>query len=125
MRVYGQEQETLNREAAKLKESIAAIPGLVEAEIEAPAEEPVIEIKVDLESARKFGVKPGDVRRAAAMMLSGIEVGNLFEEQKVFEVVVWGTRRCVTAWGHINDLLIGTPGGGHVAGRRRDGPDVR
>ena len=41
----------LNREAAKLRESLATVPGLVEADIEAPAEEPVIEIQVDLEAA--------------------------------------------------------------------------
>ncbi len=40
---------------------------------------------------QQFGVKPGDVRRAAAILLSGIEVGQLFYDQKVFDVVVWGT----------------------------------
>jgi Cu/Ag efflux pump CusA len=114
VRVYGQEQEILSREAEKLRLSLASIPGLVEADIEAPAEEPVVEIQVDLEEARKYGVKPGDVRRAAAMMLSGIEVGNLFEEQKVFEVVVWGTPQVRHSVGHINDILIDTPGNGHV-----------
>ena len=32
---------------------------------------------------------PGDVRRAATSLVSGIEVGSLFEAQKVFEVVVY------------------------------------
>ena len=40
---------------------------------------------------RRSGIKPGDVRRSAATVLSGIQVGNLFEEQKVFDVMVWGT----------------------------------
>ena len=38
-----------------------------------------------------MALKPGDIRRQATSLLSGIEVGNLFEDQKVFEVVVWGT----------------------------------
>ena len=42
-------------------------------------------------AAQEYGVKPGDVRRAAATLVSGIGVGSLFEEQKVFDVVVWGT----------------------------------
>jgi Cu/Ag efflux pump CusA len=44
-------------------------------------------------------------------MLSGIEVGSLFEEQKVFEVVVWGTpehRQSVTG---VEQLPIETPSG--------------
>ena len=59
-----------------------------------PINEPTLEIEVDLDRAeRARGRKPGDVRRAAATLLSGISVGRLFEEQKVFEVVVWGDRR--------------------------------
>jgi len=114
VRLYGQEQETLNREAAKLKAALGGIPGMAELDIESPEEEPVIEIQVDLEAAMKYGVKPGDVRRAAAMMLSGIEVGNLFEEQKVFEVVVWGTPQVRHSLERIQELLIDTPAHGHV-----------
>ena len=40
--------------------------------------------------AESVGLAPGDVRRAATTLLSGLVVGNLFEEQKVFDVAVWG-----------------------------------
>jgi Cu/Ag efflux pump CusA len=49
--------------------------------------------------------------------------GSLFEDQKVFEVVVWGvpeTRHSVTS---VRELLIDTPGGEHV--RLGDVADVR
>jgi Cu/Ag efflux pump CusA len=114
VRLFGQEQDVQNAEAAKLKQAMSAIPGIAELDIEMATEEPVVEILVDLEKAKNYGVKPGDVRRAAAMMLSGIEVGNLFEEQKVFEVVVWGTPQVRHSVDHIQDLLIDTPGRGHV-----------
>ena len=114
VRLYGQEQDVLNREAEKMKQAMMGVSGLVDAEIEMPTEEPVIEIQVDLESAKNYGVKPGDVRRAASTLLSGLMVGNLFEEQKVFEVVVWGTPQVRHSVSQINDLLIDTPGGGHV-----------
>ena len=71
-------------------------------------------MEVNLEAAKVAGIKPGDVRRAAATLLSGVQVGSLFQEQKVFDVVVWGapsTRENVTS---IKNLLIDTPGGGHV-----------
>jgi Cu/Ag efflux pump CusA len=54
------------------------------------------------------------VRRAAATLLAGIEVGNLFEEQKVFEVVVWGTPDVRHSVASISNLLIDSPRGGHV-----------
>ena len=50
-------------------------------------------VRVDLAKADRYGIKPGDVRRAATTLLSGLVVGSLFQEQKVFDVVVWGTPR--------------------------------
>ena len=54
------------------------------------------------------------VRRAAAAMLSGIQVGNLFEDQKVFEVVVWGAPAVRNSLSSIQDLKINTPSGQQI-----------
>jgi Cu/Ag efflux pump CusA len=59
-------------------------------------------------------VKPGDVRRAAAILLAGLPVGNLFEEQKVFDVVVWGSPDIRRSAADVEQLLIDTPSGDHV-----------
>ena len=52
--------------------------------------QPTLEIEVDLDRAQALGIKPGDVRRAEATLLQGIQVGSVFEEQKVFDVIVQG-----------------------------------
>ncbi|HKS01902.1 MAG TPA: efflux RND transporter permease subunit, partial [Arthrobacter sp.] len=88
--------------------------GIVNPRVEAPVEQPTVQVKVDLAAAQKAGVIPGDVRRAAAALLQGIEVGNVYEQQKVFSVVVKGqpsTRNSLTS---VRELLIDTPKGGHV-----------
>jgi Cu/Ag efflux pump CusA len=41
-------------------------------------------------------------------------VGNLYEEQKVFDVVVWGEPELRNDLTDIENMLIDTPGGGHV-----------
>jgi Cu/Ag efflux pump CusA len=74
----------------------------------------VVEIQVNLDAAAALGVKPGDVRRSAAALLAGIEVGNLFEEQKIFEVVVWGEPQVRHSVESIHDMLVDAPGGRHV-----------
>jgi Cu/Ag efflux pump CusA len=79
-----------------------------------PAEEPTVEIEVNLQAAQKYGIRPGDVRRETAILLSGLLAGNLFEEQKVFDVVVWGVPTARQNLSSIQDLLIDTPDGGHV-----------
>ena len=114
VRVYGEEQKVLVSEVEKVRQVMAGISGVVDPHALLPIEEPTVEIKVDLAKAQQYGIKPGEVRRAAATLLSGLQVGSLFEEQKVFDVVVWGTpekRRDIT---DIRELLIDTPGGGYV-----------
>ena len=87
----GPEREGLRREAEKVAQALSGIAGIANLRVENPVEAPQVAIKVDLAAAGRVGLKPGDVRRAAATVFSGLEVGNLYEQQKVFEVVVWGT----------------------------------
>jgi Cu/Ag efflux pump CusA len=47
-------------------------------------------------------------------LVAGIEAGSLFEEQKVFQVMVWGTPQTRHSLSSIRDLLIDTPNGGQV-----------
>jgi Cu/Ag efflux pump CusA len=114
VRVYGEDLEVLGAEAQKLRSSIGGIDGIAGARIAAPVYEPTLEIEVDLAKARDHSIKPGDVRRAASTLLSGINVGSLFEEQKVFDIVVWGTPETRTSVTSVKNLLIDTPEGGHV-----------
>jgi Cu/Ag efflux pump CusA len=74
----------------------------------------VIAVETDLARAQEFGIKPGDVRRAAATLVTGLQVGNLFEDQKVFDVVVMGTPEIRQSVSTVGDLLIDTPDGGTV-----------
>ena len=123
VRVYGEDLPTLGAQAAKVRRTMLGIDGVSAAHVLLPAEEPTMQIRVDLARADRYGLKPGDVRRAAATLLSGLVVGSLFEQQKVFDVVVWGTPRTRDSLTSVRRLLIDTPDGGHV--RLGDVADVR
>jgi CzcA family heavy metal efflux pump len=114
LRVYGNDHQVLRSEVEKVRQAVVGVDGVVNAQALLPLEEPKVEIEVDLAAAQRFGVKPGDVRRAAATLLSGLNVGSLFEEQKVFDVVVWSKPEMRQSLSDIKNLLIDTPGGGHV-----------
>jgi len=114
LRVYGEDHENLRNEAGQVQQYISGISGVADPRVAYPMEEPTVEIEVDLLAAQRYGVKPGDVRRAAAILLSGLQVGSLFEEQKVFDVMVWGIPEVRQSLTDIRNLLIDTPGGGHV-----------
>jgi CzcA family heavy metal efflux pump len=114
VRVFGQDARVLRGKAEEVRQAIAGIDGVVAPRVDLQPAEPAVEIEVNLAAAERHRIKPGDVRRTAATLLSGVTVGNLFEEQKVFDVVVWGappTRHSLTS---IQNLLVDTPGGGHV-----------
>ena len=123
VRVYGHELDVLREEALKVQQVLAGTEGVVDAQANLPAEEAQVEIEVDLAAAERYGIKPGDVRRAATTLLSGLQVGDLFEDQKVFAVVVWGVPDIRTSLTSIRELLIDVPGGGHV--RLGDVAEVR
>ncbi|HEY0537936.1 MAG TPA: efflux RND transporter permease subunit, partial [Actinoallomurus sp.] len=73
-----------------------------------------LQVQVDLAAAQRYGIRPGDVRRAAATLMSGLLAGNLYENQEVFDVVVWGTPAARQDVASVGSLPIDTPSGGHV-----------
>jgi CzcA family heavy metal efflux pump len=123
VRVYGEDLDTLGEQAANVRRAMSGIDGVTNASVLLPAEEPTLKIRVDLAKADEYGIKPGDVRRAATTLLSGLVVGNLFDQQKVFDVVVRGTPGVRDNLTSIRQLLIDTPEGGHA--RLGDVADVR
>jgi Cu/Ag efflux pump CusA len=123
VRVFGQEQQALEDEATKIAKIVGEVEGVKNATVETPEQQPTLEIEVDLDKARKSGVKPGDARRAEAIIVQGILVGSVFEDQKVFDVVVQGNPDIAKDPDAVKNLLIDRPEGGHV--RLSDIADVR
>ncbi len=115
VRLYGQNPEVLASKAEEVHRLLARIDGVEQPAVDVYPAEPIVEVEVDLARARQFGIKPGDVRRGSAVLLSGITVGNLFEEQKVFDVVVWGIPAIRQSVNDIGQILIDTPARGTVA----------
>ncbi len=114
VRVYGENAEVLESKADEVRATIAGVDGVTDASVEPTPQESTVEVEVDLDRAQALGVKPGDVRRAASMLLGGITVGNLFQEQKVFDVVVWGAPEIRQTQSDIEQLLIDTPDGRQI-----------
>jgi Cu/Ag efflux pump CusA len=122
VRVYGENMSALRGKAEEVQQLLTRVEGVVEPEVEYPALHPSLQVEVNLANAQRYGLKPGDVRRAATTLLSGIEVGSLFEEQKVFDVVVWGAPGVRKSLSDVEELLIDAPNGTHV--RLKDVTDM-
>ena len=60
VRIYGQNPEVLRSKAEELQRAIAGVDGVGTPRLDLPAEEPTVEVEVNLEAAHRNGVKPGD-----------------------------------------------------------------
>ena len=109
VRTYGHDLEVLRQTAAEVEHALAGIPGLVDLKMEVHRPVPQVEVKVDLAAAHHFGLKPGDIRRAAATVVSGIEVTDIHRDGKVYDVWVWSKPKARESVTSIKELLIDTP----------------
>ena len=112
--VYGPVPDTLRTAAQDALEVVRTTPGVSEARLVEPPTEQNISITVDLEKTEALGMTPGDVRRQAATLVGGLEVGAIFEQQKVFDVQVWTGEDLRNSPDKIRALPISVPGGGQV-----------
>jgi len=85
-----------SRQGGGDRASIAKIPGIVKSRVELQIEEPGIEVKVDVDRAADYGLKPGDVRRATSAIVGGITVGALSRTRKFSTWLCGVDRSCAT-----------------------------
>jgi Cu/Ag efflux pump CusA len=114
VRVYGADLTVLQHKAREIQAMLAHVPGVAKPVMRPVPERPTIDVKVDLAAAQRYGLRPGDVRRDATTLTSGLIVGNLYEQSKIFDVVVWGAPGTRSDLTELGNLLIDTPSGGHV-----------
>ena len=114
VRVFGPDLPGLRREADKVYASLKDIPGLVDWHLEQQVDIPQLQIRVDLEAAARYGLKPGDIRRAGAVYVSGIEVSDIYADNRVYGVWLWTPETIRSDIESVRNFPIDTPYGGSV-----------
>lgn len=114
VRVFGPDVRGLRARAKEVEAALAEIPGTKDLHTDLQVELPHISVTPRLDAAARYGLKPGDIRRAAATIVSGDEVSDIHKDGKVYDIMVWSLpeyRSSVTA---IRNLSLDTSTGGHV-----------
>src|SRR6266536_801724 len=114
VRISGPDLGVLRSKAEEVRAALSQINGTIDVHTELQVDVPHIQVEVDLAKAQRYGLKPGDVRRAAATLIAGTEVSDIHRDGKVYDVMVWGTPQTRASLTSIRELLIDTPSGGQV-----------
>lgn len=122
VRIYGPDLDVLRTRAEEVKHAMAEIEGITDLKVEPLVMLPQIEIVMRPETAERYGLTPGLVRSVTTTLLRGSKVGEVYEGQKRYDVVVWGTPGIRADLAAIQALPIDTPTGMQV--RLKDVADV-
>ncbi len=114
VRIFGQDLDILHDKASELRDAMAGIDSIADLHVELHEDIPQIEIKVDLDNAQRYGLKPGDVRRAVARLVAGQEVGDIHHANRTYDVQLWSTPETRHSLSSLRALPIDIPGGGVV-----------
>ncbi|MDH3306578.1 MAG: efflux RND transporter permease subunit, partial [Acidimicrobiia bacterium] len=114
VRIYGPDLAVLRDLAGGVESRLSSIEGTVDLHTELQVEIPQIEIEVDLITAQQYGIKPGDVRRAAAAYMSSTEVGDYYRAGKALDVSVYSTPATRNSTTSLGEILLNTNTGRHV-----------
>jgi len=111
VRIYGDDLTKLRAQAETVKKALNELEGLTSLTVEFQYPIAQVEVQVDLAAAQRYGVKPGDVRRASGILLAGEEAGDIFRDGRAYDVQIWSTPETRHSIEDIKNLLIDTPKG--------------
>jgi CzcA family heavy metal efflux pump len=114
VRIFGPDLPVLREKADEITEKIADVDGVVDAAPDFEAELPHILVELDLGAARRYGLKPGDIRRQSSTLLASEEVSDIFAGGKAYDVHVWSIPSARNSLTDVENLPIDTPGGDQI-----------
>ena len=114
VRIYGPEVDGLRSTAETVRAALADVPGVAELKVEQQTLIPQIQIRPKPEALAAYGLSAGEVRRTAATVIAGTKVGEVYRDQVVNDVAVWGVPAARGDLHAIGDILIATSAGAQV-----------
>ncbi len=114
VRIFGPDLDQLRTHATEVNAVLKDVPGVSTLKIEPQVQVPQITVKLRPENAALHGLTGGQIRQAVTTLISGRKVGEVYQDQRVHDVLVWSVPAARADYTTLRDLLIATPAGGHV-----------
>ncbi len=114
VRTYGPDLAVLRAKGDEIKKTISDVPGVVNLKVEPQVLVPQLQVRLRPDAASRFGLSAGVVRRAVSTLVNGLKVGEVYMDQKSFDVTVRGVPKLSSDMAALQNLPIDLPQGGHV-----------
>lgn len=114
VRIFGPDMDVLRDKAQEVNQAMTGVPGVTSLKVEPQVLVPQLQVRLRPEAAANFGLTPGQLRRTATTLVKGLKVGEVYKEQKVYDVAVWGVEKVRTDIQSLREMIIETPSGARV-----------
>ena len=114
VRIYGSDLTVLQAKAKEVGLLLANVEGISDLKVQPLTLVPQLAVKFHPDNAARFGVSSSDVRKAINALVNGTKAGEIYENQQIFDVVIWGTQDQRTNIESIRAMQIDIPRGGRV-----------
>ncbi len=114
VRIFGPDMDQLRSTAAEIASQIKPIEGVTTLKVEPQVLVPQISLKIKPDAAAAFGLNPGILMRNVSALVNGLQVGEIYRDQKIFGVIVRGEKRLHSDIATLSKLMIDTPSNAQV-----------
>jgi Cu/Ag efflux pump CusA len=115
IKVFGPDARVLAETAHEVEAVLAKVAGVVDVQVRPEGVLPQLHLEVKRREAAAYGLAPGDVARLLETAYRGRVVGEVVDEERRFELVVWYDEAARSDVGTIGSTLVDTPSGRKVA----------
>ncbi|HEY1067186.1 MAG TPA: efflux RND transporter permease subunit, partial [Pirellulales bacterium] len=115
IKLYGDDLETLRREASAMQRAIATVPGVVDLQLEQQTIIPQLRIEFDGAALKRYGLQRATVTDMVETAMNGRIVSSVLQGQRSFDLIVRMQDDVRLDRGKLERLAVPLPQGGSVA----------
>jgi cobalt-zinc-cadmium resistance protein CzcA len=111
VKLFGNDLETLEKTANKIKEVMKTVPGIADLAVFNSLGQPTVRIDIDRPRAARYGIAPGDINATVQAAIGGQAAGNLYEEgsDRNFPMIVRLAPKYRQSLDAIRHITVGAP----------------
>jgi cobalt-zinc-cadmium resistance protein CzcA len=109
VKVYGDDLAVLTQTAGAIEAVLTAIPGAADVKVEQTTGLPMLTVRLDREALARYGLPVADVQDLVSTALGGTTVGQIFEGDRRFDLVVRLPENLRTDLTYLQNLPVPLP----------------